>query len=133
MTVSQFRKVALSMPEAVESAHMDHPDFRVGGKIFATLMPASEEPRAMVKLKPDQQQTFIRLDADAFAPVKGGWGKRGATEVRLAVVNRTHLRDAVFTAWCNIAPKTLIEAASHSTSPRRAGSTRQGNTKRTAS
>lgn len=60
MTVNQFRKLALALPEAVEASHMDHPDFRVGGKIFATIGPKDEW--GMVKLTPEQQQSFVRTD-----------------------------------------------------------------------
>ena len=71
MTADEFRNLALSLPEAVESAHMGHPDFRVGGKIFATLG-APDEDWGMVKLTPEQQKQFIREEPEIFVPVKGG-------------------------------------------------------------
>lgn len=71
MTAAKFRKMALSLPEAVESQHMDHPDFRVGGKIFATLG-YPDKGTAMVKLTPEQQHEFNLAEPDAFVPVKGG-------------------------------------------------------------
>ena len=82
MTLDQFRQLALSLPEAVESAHMDHPDFRVRNKIFATLG-YPDSGHGMVKLTPNQQKLVVREAPDAFVVVKGGWGKRGATQVVL--------------------------------------------------
>lgn len=108
MTIAQFRRLALSMPEAVESAHMGHPDFRVGGKIFATLFPRDKKTWGMVKLKPDQQRAVVKAHPDAFQPVAGGWGKTGATQVRLERARAAILRDALITAWRNTAPKSLI-------------------------
>ena len=109
MTREQFRRLALSFPEAIESEHMDHPDFRVAGKIFATLA-YPDEKWGMVKLTPEQQEEFVRIDRDAFAPVKGGWEKRGATSVRLRAAKRATLRRALAAAWCNVAPKELAKA-----------------------
>ena len=82
MTAGDFRRIALSFPETMESAHMDHPDFRVGGRIFATLG-YPDTGVGMVKLFPDQQEDFVRAEPKVFAPVKGGWGRRGSTHVRL--------------------------------------------------
>ena len=104
MTAQNFRRIALSLPEATECSHMDHPDFRVGGKIFATL--GYPDARCgMVKLPPDKQESFSRTYPDAFAPVKGGWGKSGATQVHLENVDEPTLRLAMTTAYQNIAPK----------------------------
>ncbi|HKV06374.1 MAG TPA: MmcQ/YjbR family DNA-binding protein [Candidatus Acidoferrales bacterium] len=106
MTASEFRRVALSFPETAESSHMDHPDFRVRGKVFATLgYPA--KGWAMVKLWPDQQAKFVKAEPAVFVPVKGGWGRRGATNVRLRVARRASLRAALAEAWRNTAPKSL--------------------------
>jgi hypothetical protein len=107
MNVDDFRSLALSLPEAVESAHMGHPDFRVRGKSFATIWPA--EGWGMVKLTPNQQVVFVEGEPAVFVPVKGGWGRKGATNVRLESANPTTVRKALVTAWCNIAPKTLAE------------------------
>jgi hypothetical protein len=107
MTADGFRNLALSLPEAVESAHMGHPDFRVRGKIFATLG-YPEGTWGMVKLTPEQQRDFVRRDAGVFTPVKGGWGQRGATNVDLASANEDSLRPALFAAWRNVAPKRLL-------------------------
>jgi hypothetical protein len=103
-----FRRIALSLPEAKESAHMGHPDFRVRGKIFATLgFPGDEW--AMVKLTPEQQRAFVRAEPDVFQPVKGGWGRRGATNVCLEAAEETALLKAMTTAWRNVAPKSIID------------------------
>jgi hypothetical protein len=83
---------------------MDHPDFRVRGKIFATLG-YPDEAHGMVKLQPEQQETFSRDYPDAFAPVKGGWGRRGATQVRLENVDKATLRRAITAAYGNAAAK----------------------------
>src|SRR5215471_5563591 len=104
MTGNEFRSLALSLPQATESAHMGHPDFRVRGKIFATL----GHPRTgwgMVKLTPQQQEQFIQAEPDGFQPAPGAWGARGCTNVRLRTVNKAILREALLAAWRNTAPK----------------------------
>ncbi len=106
VTLAEFRRIALSFPEAVESAHQDHPDFRVGGKVFATLG-YPEKGYGMVKLPPKQQVFFIEAEPDVFAPAKGAWGLRGATLVRLRAAKKTSLRRALAAAWRNTAPKRL--------------------------
>jgi len=105
MTADEFRSLALGLPAATEGAHMGHPDFRVRGKIFATIWP--DEGWGMVKLTPDQQAAFVRAEPAAFRPVKGGWGRKGATNVRLENADPAAVRDALMTAWRNVAPKTL--------------------------
>jgi len=106
MTANEFRKVALSFPEAAESAHMHHPDFRVGGKIFATLG-YPDKDWAVVKLTPGEQRTFVRRDPDVFRAVKGAWGRRGNTNIYLHEAKINIVREAVTAAWRNTAPKRL--------------------------
>ncbi len=106
MTEASFRRIALGFPEAEEREHMHHPDFRVGGKIFATLG-YPDRGWAMVKLTALQQQLFTTADPDAFVPVKGGWGRKGATNVRLARATAPRVRQALDAAWRNIAPRRL--------------------------
>jgi len=106
MTPTEFRELALSFPEAVESAHMHHPDFRVGGKIFATLG-YPDEDSAMVKLSLDEQKEFVRTNPAAFAAVKGAWGRRGATNINLPSATTGIVREALAAAWRNTAPKRL--------------------------
>src|SRR5260370_32709339 len=105
MTAAEFRSVALSFPEASEAAHMNHPDFRVGGKIFATLGPG--EVWGMVKLTPQQQALFVRTEPDVFQPFNGAWGRRGCTKVRLGGATETAVRPALAPAARNTAPKRL--------------------------
>ena len=81
MTSEDFRRLALALPEAVEQSHMGHPDFRVNGKIFATLWP--DDGWGMVKLTIDDQELFMRAAPATFSPVNGAWGRRGATRVEL--------------------------------------------------
>ena len=97
MTPNDFRKLALSLADAIESAHMDHPDFRVGGKIFATLG-YPDASWAMVALPPVDQDLFIQADPLAFIPVKGAWGKQGATNVRLSKAKKALVKRALESA-----------------------------------
>jgi hypothetical protein len=106
MTVREYRTLALSFPEAVEREHMGHPDFRVGGKIFATLWP--DDGWGMVKLTLEQQEFFIENHPKAFQAISGGWGARGATKVLLPHATRAIVRLAMQTAWRNTAPKRLV-------------------------
>src|SRR4051794_34820417 len=107
MTVAEFRQIALKLPEAEESAHMSHPDFRVGGKIFATLGYPDEE-HGMVVLAPDEQARLVKMHPKIFGPAKGAWGKRGSTSVRLDAIDKATLAGAMKLAWRNKAPKDLL-------------------------
>jgi hypothetical protein len=91
------------MKGAVEAAHMGHPDFRVNGRIFATLR--SDNRHGMVALTPDQQQTFMKDYPAAFSPEAGAWGRQGCTAVRLEVVDDDALGEALTLAWQNGAAK----------------------------
>ena len=83
MTINEFRKMALEIPKAVEQSHMNHPDFRIAGKIFASLS-APDPNWGMVKLTPEQQRGFIEKAPEVFRPCSGAWGRAGATNVYLA-------------------------------------------------
>lgn len=107
MTSAQFRKIALNLPGASESAHMNHPDFRVGGKIFATLG-YPDDDHGMVVLPPAEQARLIKSVPKLFTPAKGAWGKRGSTTVRLEAVGKATLQRALEIAWRNKAPKDLL-------------------------
>lgn len=109
MTIAQFRRLALGLPEAIEHGHMGHPDFRVGGKIFATLG-YPEQGYCMVKLTPDQQALFARAEPKTFVPAKGAWGKSGATCAELKSAKPKPLKAALIAAWRNTAPKALVRA-----------------------
>ena len=106
MTPNEFRELALSFPEAIESAHMRHPDFRVGGRIFATLG-YPDEHAAMVKLSPDEQKEFVGSHPDVFGAAKGAWGRQGSTIVHLPSATIDIVREALTAAWHNTAPKRL--------------------------
>ena len=108
MTAAEFRRIALSMPEASESAHMDHPDFRVDGRIFATLG-YPDKHHGMVILPPEEQERLVRSYPSIFTPAKGAWGKSGSTSVRLDGVGITTLRRAMEIAWRKRAPKRLLK------------------------
>ena len=107
MTADEFRELALSLPEAAEGSHMGHPDFRVRGKIFATLAP--KEDRGMVKLTPDLQAVFVKTDPAVFHPANGAWGRQGCTYVRLEAATEPAVRQAMIAAWRNTAPKRLAQ------------------------
>jgi hypothetical protein len=109
MTADDFRSIALSLPETSESAHMGHPDFRVRGKIFATLWPDHEW--GVVILTPEEQARLVKTMPDVFVPVKGGWGRRGSTQVRLDRVEESTLCSALVAAWQRVAPKRLAAGA----------------------
>ena len=100
-SAKDFRRIALGMKDTIESAHMGHPDFRINGRIFATLHP--DQRSAMVKLTPDQQQNFVRENPAAFMPENGAWGRQGCTYVRLDSVDEETLGEAITLAWQNIA------------------------------
>jgi hypothetical protein len=110
VTSADFRRMALSFPGAEEQAHMNHPDFRVGGKIFATLG-YPDASRGMVKLFPDQQAEFVAADPKSFVPVKGAWGKQGSTHVLLKSANKQKVREAMQAAWERVAPRASPKAA----------------------
>ena len=115
MTAEEFSELALSFPEAIQQSHMGHPDFRVRGRIFATLG-HPDGSHAMVKLLPEQQDVLCRSRPEVFTPVPGGWGRRGATYVLLETLDRATALDALEIAWRNTAPKSLLRAARPSTS-----------------
>jgi hypothetical protein len=103
MTANGFRRIALGMEGASERAHMGHPDFRVNGRIFATLG-YPDEKWGMVALTPDQQRASVR-EHKALSPAKGAWGERGATLVRLAAIDEETLGAALTMAWQNAVSK----------------------------
>ena len=98
MTPDDFRRVALSFPEAEEREHMKHPDFRVNGRIFATMSYPTIE-YGMIKLSPEQQQTYVTGYPTMFVPVGGAWGAKGCTHVLLAQAKATPVRSAMAEAW----------------------------------
>ena len=101
MTAQKFRELALANPGAIESEHMGHPDFRIGGKIFASLG-YPDETRGMVKLTPEQQKVAVGGAPEVFEPCAGGWGRGGSTSVHLAAARVPLLRAALKTAAANL-------------------------------
>ena len=104
MTNDEFRTMALEIPAAVERSHMNHPDFRVAGKIFASLG-VPDENWGMVKLTSDQQRGFIRKAPRDFKPCSGAWGRQGYTNVYLASAKASVVRAALDAAAKNVAPR----------------------------
>jgi hypothetical protein len=98
MNAEDFRRIALSLEGAEEGSHMGAADFRVGGRIFATLA-AQDQGYGNLMLTPEVQAQFVAEDPNIFVPVHGGWGKMGATHVRLAKANEDLLAGALQTAW----------------------------------
>ena len=104
MTAAGFRRIALGLRDVVEHLHHGHPDFRVGGRIFASLG-YPDAKHGMVVLAPDQQRNCIHEHPAAFAPAKGAWGEQGSTIVRLDAVGEEALGLALTLAWQNAAAK----------------------------
>lgn len=98
MTIDDFRRIALSLEGAEESSHMGQPDFRVGGRIFATLASASQGYGNLM-LTPEQQAAFVGELPQVFLPIHGGWGRMGMTHIRLAASTEDVLAGALRTAW----------------------------------
>ena len=104
MKTDGFRSIALELPGAVESAHMNHPDFRIGGRAFASLG-YPDEAWAMVALTPAEQDSFVRRSPRTFQPCKGVWGQRGATNLHLASATKAQARAALESAFRNTRSK----------------------------
>jgi hypothetical protein len=110
-----FRRIALGMSEAVEGAHMGHPDFRVRNRIFATLH--GDMLSGMVSLTPEQQQRVIEEHPQMFAPEAGAWGRQGCTRVTLAAADEETVGEAMTLAWRNVMER-LSKPASQRRTPR---------------
>ena len=98
MDAEDFRRIALSLPGAEESSHMGSPDFRVGGRIFATLA-YQQQGYGNLMLSPEQQAAFVGEAPDVFLPIAGGWGRMGMTHIRLAEADEDVLAGALRVAW----------------------------------
>jgi hypothetical protein len=107
--VDLFRRLACGLPDASESAHMGHPDFRVGGRIFATLS-GEARGRGVLKLTMEQQVEFVSELAEVFEPVEGGWGRMGMTYILLERADEQTMRGALATAHRNVATKQAAAA-----------------------
>jgi len=102
MTAREFRSLVKKLPGAVESEHMQHPDFRRSGKVFATL-DYPEKGWGMVKLTPVQQASYLQQAPDTFQPAAGAWGRSGSTIIRLKGAAKATVRAALAEAFRNIA------------------------------
>lgn len=109
MTASRFRRTALALSDAVESAHQGKADFRVGKRIFATLG-HPDENWGTLKLTIEQQSMLVEAEPEIFRAVPGGWGRQGYTNIRLAKADAATLKSALAMAWNNVAPKSGLEA-----------------------
>lgn len=110
MKPEDFRRIALSMTDAIEGAHMGHPDFRANGRIFATL--ATDNRQGMVKLTPEQQAGYVRDAPETFVPAKGAWGLQGCTMVQLKSADKETVGEAMTLAWQNtVRQKSAKKAA----------------------
>jgi hypothetical protein len=98
MNADEFRTAALALPGAEEGAHMKHADFRVGGKVFATLG-YPDANWAVLQLTPEQQAIVVGAEPEIFRPVKGGWGLKGSTQARLERLDATTAESALRMAW----------------------------------
>lgn len=108
MTSEKFRELALDLDGAVEQSHMGHPDFRVNGRIFATLH--TGDTRGMVTLTPEEQAEMMRAHPDMFEPSPGAWGRQGCTNVRLDAASPAPVRAALLLAWERISAKPAPRA-----------------------
>lgn len=104
MSIARFRKTALALSNAIESAHHGKADFRVGKRIFATLG-HPDENWGTLKLTVEQQTMLVDAEPEVFRPVPGGWGRQGYTNIRLAKADATTLKSALAMAWGNVAPQ----------------------------
>ena len=110
MTPNEFRKLALSFPYTEERQHMRHPDFRVAGKIFATMGYPNKE-HATVKVTPVEQEMLVQAEPAVFSPVTGAWGRKGCTSVVLKTAGKNSIKSALRAAWELNAPKHLLGAS----------------------
>jgi hypothetical protein len=106
MSAEDLRRLALALPETVEGAHHGRTDFRIGGRIFATLSPDGMEGVAL--LAPEEQAVLAAAEPAVFTPVPGGWGAKGATTILIAAADEPTLRSALTLAWRRKAPKRLL-------------------------
>ena len=108
MTPAAFGKLALSLPETMAASHFDTPDFRVANKIFATQ--GKIDGKAVLRLRPEQQQMLCEAEPEMFQPVANAWGRKGWTNLVLAKTDAKTAKSALWMAWRNTAPKKLLKA-----------------------
>jgi hypothetical protein len=120
MNTDDFRRMALSLEGAEESSHMGAPDFRVQGKIFATLA-SQRQGYGNLKLTPEQQADFVRELPEVFLPISGGWGRMGMTHILLAKASTEVLAGALYAAWQLRMQKNAASKTKKKRTPRRRG------------
>jgi hypothetical protein len=125
VTPAGFRRIALGLKEAVEQAHHGHPDFRVGGRIFATLG-YPDQKWGTVMLTPDQQRRFVHDHPGVFVPAAGAWGEQGATTVRLGGIDQEALGEALTLAW-----RTAVEKGPTRSAGKKANAAKRSPSSRT--
>jgi len=113
MTGDDFRDLALSQFDAIEGAHMGHPDFRVNGRIFASLN--GPETRGMVVLTPEQQKGFVKAEPKVYEIGPGAWGRQGCTWVVLAQAKEPSVQRALKSAWTNVSQKKAAKKSAKKT------------------
>jgi hypothetical protein len=101
MTPDDFRAIALSMHGAIERSHMNHPDFRANGRIFASLH--ANDRSGALKLSPEEQRSLMRMHPGVVGPASGAWGRQGWTTVELAAADEASVRGAIILAYENVA------------------------------
>ena len=109
VTPEAFRRLALACPDAVESAHLGTVDFRIGGKIFATLGGAGSNDsggRPVVKLTLEEQDLLTAVAPSVFTPADGRWGRFGWTHLSLAALDEAMAQDALDRSWRNVVGKS---------------------------
>lgn len=129
MNAVDFRRIALSFEGAEEGSHMGQPDFRVGGRIFATLA-SSHQGYGNLMLTLDQQQAFVEALPQIFLPIPGGWGRMGMTHICLAAAKEDVLAGALRTAWKLRVEKNAKSGKKKSATPKRASQSRTFRKKR---
>jgi hypothetical protein len=129
MTEADFRRIALSFEGAEQGSHFGATDFRVGGRIFATLASISEGYGNLM-LTPERQAAFVQEQPRIFLPIAGGWGRMGATHIRLAAADEDTLTGALHTAWKLRVEKNKKPGSKKSTSTKRSGESKPGLAKR---
>ncbi|MGD0737137.1 MAG: MmcQ/YjbR family DNA-binding protein [Terracidiphilus sp.] len=123
MTEADFRRIALGFEGAEQGAHFGATDFRVGGRIFATLASISEGYGNLM-LTPEHQAAFVQEQPKIFVPIAGGWGRMGATHIRLAAADEGTLTGALHTAWKLRVEKNKKPARKRTASTKRSGASR---------
>jgi hypothetical protein len=128
MTPSDFRRIALSLPGAEEGSHMGAVDFCVGGRIFATLASVAQGYGNLM-LTPEQQRAFVEEQPNVFLPIHGGWGRMGATHIRLAAASEDVLKGALHTAF-KLRVEKNQKAGKKSRPAKRAGPSKPGSARK---